>query len=200
MSKTRIGVTVLVAVTLLTSCSGTAVTQTVIVVVTATPVSTTPTAKYTPTDTATPTENPTDVEATRQALYLIATEGAKRRATEDAAATETQLVTTPTATPTFTLTPTATATLTPTLTPTPTLEPMFRPKGNGTFYVGDTIGVGLWVSSPNIENCYWETFNANGDIIRNHFGNSGSGQRVYLSESIYGVEFDDCGRWEWQGK
>lgn len=199
---TRKALLATIAAALLAGCGGPTRTQIVVVQVTTAPTATatlTPTNTLVPSKTPTPTLDPADSRATRQALYLIATEGAKRRATEDAAATQTQLVTTPTATPTYTPTPSPTVTPTPTLTPTATLAPMFRPKGNGTFYVGDSIGVGLWVSSPNIENCYWETFSANGNIIRNFFGNTAAGQRVYLSQSIYGVEFDDCGRWEWQG-
>jgi hypothetical protein len=196
----RISLLIVVSAVLLSSCGGPTRTQVVVVQVTAPPPTATPTATPPASDTATPAENPTDVEATRQALYLIATEGAIRRSTEDAAATQTQLVTTPTATLTLTPTPSPTTTPTSTLTRTATLGAMFRSKGDGTYYVGDSIGVGLWLSGKNFENCYWETFNANGNIIRNFFGNSAAGQRVYLSESIYGVEFDGCGRWTWQGQ
>lgn len=110
----------------------------------------------------------------------------------------TKLVTlTFTSTPEFTFTPSTTPSITPTPTKTntktPTLNPLKAMKGNGFYLVGVDIAPGVWRSEPGISGCYWSLTTRTGDIIDNHFGDSGG--TAYISPYVYQVEFNDCGWW-----
>jgi len=78
---------------------------------------------------------------------------------------------------------------------TTTLSPdaLTAPRCAGVFKVGVDIAPRVWKAPPDLQDCYWERTDANGDIIDNHFGPTGAGLEVNVSESDYQVKFDGCG-------
>lgn len=119
---------------------------------------------------------------------------------------------TPSESPTITLTPTETAipsdTPPPSDTPLPTNTPniaqtatakafaiLTEPKDDGFYLVNVDIAPGIWRSTGTQDGCYWETSTATGNIIDNHFGKAGG--TAYVSASVFQVEFNDCGTWEY---
>lgn len=100
---------------------------------------------------------------------------------------------TPEFTPTITLTPTITSTptITPTMTPTP--DPRKEARGNGMYLVNVDIAPGVWRSDGNNDDCYWKVSTSTGDIIDNFYGMAGG--TIYISQSAFQVELDDCGTW-----
>ena len=101
-------------------------------------------------------------------------------------------------TPVATSTPIATQTPAgPTNTPTGTPDPTTKSRGNGFYLIGINIAPGLWRSEAGHTSCYWERSTDTGEIIDNHFGDSGG--TVRLQSSDFQVEFGDCGTWEYLG-
>jgi len=101
-----------------------------------------------------------------------------------------------TAYPTYTPYPTFTpipVTNTPANTATPTVPPLFSDKGNGFYLVNVDIAPGVWRSNGTSDGCYWSVTSATGDIIENHFGQSGG--TAFISPDAFQVEFNDCGTW-----
>jgi hypothetical protein len=101
----------------------------------------------------------------------------------------------PTATKTQTPAFTPTITMTPTITPTvtPTLDPLKKAKGSGMYLVNVDIAPGVWRSDGKNDNCYWKVSSATGGIIRNYYGMAGG--TIYIPESGFQVELNDCGTW-----
>lgn len=109
----------------------------------------------------------------------------------------------PTYTPqsTYTAAPTAyiivivtrTSTPTPIFTPEPTTDPLFDIHTSGFYLVGVDIASGIWRSDGTGDSCYWSVTKANGDIMDNHFGQSGG--TAYIPANAFQVEFNDCGNW-----
>lgn len=102
----------------------------------------------------------------------------------------------PSLTPTITLTPTKT--LPPTNTPTkkPTTDVTKLDKKPGFYLVGKEIAPGVWRSSGDLDDCYWEITTKTGDIIDNHFGMAGG--TMYIPQSAFQVRLDkECGDWTW---
>lgn len=97
----------------------------------------------------------------------------------------------PTATPTITNTPV------PTNTPKPTEDVTKQSRGDGFYLVGSEIAPGVWRSAAGFSSCYWSVTTSTGDIIDNHFGNSGG--TMYVPATGFQVELDDCGTFEWIG-
>ena len=115
---------------------------------------------------------------------------------------------TPKFTATITLTPTntATPTKTPTETPSPNLTQtqeaedfakLITNKYSGFFLVNVDIAPGSWRSTAGQESCYWARLSKTGDILDNHYGNSGG--TVFIRASDYEVNFDGCGEWNYLG-
>lgn len=109
---------------------------------------------------------------------------------------------TPTITPTPSNTPTSTPSPLPTSTPdlaqTATIEAygiLGSPKNNGFFTVGTEILPGKWHSTGAGDSCYWARLDINQDIEDNHFGIAGG--TVFIRETDYEVQFEDCGMWEY---
>ncbi|PKO00659.1 MAG: hypothetical protein CVU43_14030 [Chloroflexi bacterium HGW-Chloroflexi-5] len=100
---------------------------------------------------------------------------------------------TATTTPTPVYTPTITETPTITPTETPTLDPLKIPRGNGMFLVNVDIAPGVWRSDGKNDDCYWKVSTSTGDIIKNFFGMAGG--TIYIPESAFEVELQDCGTW-----
>ena len=97
----------------------------------------------------------------------------------------------PTATPTITKTPV------PTNTPVPTEDVTKQSRGDGFYLIGSEMSPGNWRSTPGHDNCYWKVSNAIGDIMRNHFGDSGG--VASIPASGFQFEADNCGQWEYLG-
>jgi hypothetical protein len=98
---------------------------------------------------------------------------------------------TKTPTPAFTPTITATPTITPTLTPT--LDPLKKARGSGMYLVNVDIAPGVWRSDGKNDSCYWKVSSTTGDIIQNYYGMAGG--TIYIPESGFQVELNDCGTW-----
>ncbi|TFH35383.1 MAG: hypothetical protein E4G99_07400 [Anaerolineales bacterium] len=104
---------------------------------------------------------------------------------------------TPVFTSTITLTPTQTPIPSNTPWPSPTLHPLAKSKDDGWYVVNEDILPGLWRSTAGYDSCYWATYNSNGDINANNYGDSGGVVRIRATD--FQVEFSDCGRWTYQG-
>ncbi len=107
--------------------------------------------------------------------------------------TQTALVVTKIVTPIFTFTPVNTATITN--TPTATIDPLKQLKGPGFYLVNVDIAPGVWRSTGTGSECYWEVTTKTGDIIANHFGQSGG--TAYIPPDAFQVNFQKCGTWEY---
>ena len=99
-------------------------------------------------------------------------------------------------------TPTPTDTPPPTTTPnlaqTATVEAygaLAAPKGDGFYLVGVDILPGKWHSTGTNDGCYWARYDANQELLGNHFGIAGG--TVNVRPTDYEIEFDDCGVWEY---
>jgi hypothetical protein len=97
----------------------------------------------------------------------------------------------PTSTPAITLTPSLT--FTPAPPPTATQPPLLLPRGDGFYLINVDIAPGIWRNDGNSADCYWSVNTATGDIIDNHFGQSGG--TAYISPQGFQVEFKGCGNW-----
>jgi hypothetical protein len=72
----------------------------------------------------------------------------------------------------------------------------------GPVFVGDyKVGTGTGELAPgtyvatNVENCYWERLDANGNMIANNFINAAPRAQVTVRSSDYAVNFEGCGGW-----
>lgn len=67
----------------------------------------------------------------------------------------------------------------------------------GTYRVNDDIPPGTYVaeSVEGFNGCYWERLDTNGNIIANHFQNSGFRTQVTISSSDYSFHSSGCGAW-----
>jgi hypothetical protein len=97
--------------------------------------------------------------------------------------------------PTATNTPTEAFTTTPEGPPTATLDPLYSEKGPGMYLSGVDIGPGVWRSTlPGFNTCYWKVADLQGNIYKNHFGQSGG--TMYIPGPNYSVELGaTCGIW-----
>ena len=161
-----------------------------------------------PVATPTPEVQTVEVEVTRIAEItrdVVRTVQVTQRVTvEVTRLVEVPVTVTPTPTPLYTPTITPTPSHTPTPSATPNvaktataeaLELLRAPRGDGFYLINVDIAPGVWRSTAGSDNCYWSRTRANGDIIDNHFGQSGG--TAYIAPGDYQVEFKNCGRWEW---
>jgi hypothetical protein len=99
---------------------------------------------------------------------------------------------------TFTVTPKFTSTITKTasktIPPTTTPDPLKTMKAPGYYLVGKDIAPGIWRSQNVGNECYWEVTTQTGDIISNHFGQSGG--TIYIPATSFQVRLEPgCGNW-----
>lgn len=67
----------------------------------------------------------------------------------------------------------------------------------GTLKVPDEVSYGTWHTiSDKVENCYWETRDANGNIIENNFINGGVGASVNIYQGVASFYSSGCSVWE----
>lgn len=77
------------------------------------------------------------------------------------------------------------------------LERLQGPKGDGFYTVGEEIAPGTWESQGTADDCYWARYDANQNILDNHFGLAGG--RIVIRSSDTEVQFDGCGQWVFKG-
>ena len=65
--------------------------------------------------------------------------------------------------------------------------------GAGTF-VGKEIKPGTYVAT-DVDGCYWERQNRNGDTIDNYFTNSARRVQVRIRSTDYAFSSERCGEW-----
>jgi len=94
---------------------------------------------------------------------------------------------------------TTTTTEPPTTTTTAAPEPGTEPLSSGVYKVGVDIAPGGWQAPPDLQNCYWERTDDQGEIIDNHFGSTGAGLIVTVEATDYSVEFNGCGEMTYLG-
>jgi hypothetical protein len=101
-------------------------------------------------------------------------------------------------TSTFTAAPLYTPTITNTpAPPTATTDPLKADKSDGFYLVNVDIAPGVWRSTGTGVDCYWSLTTATGDIINNHFGQSGG--TAYIPADAFQIEFKNCGIWVYLG-
>jgi hypothetical protein len=76
------------------------------------------------------------------------------------------------------------------------LETQGRVFADGTYRVGKAIQPGTYVATGNLDGCYWERADRNGEIIDNYFTLSARRAQVTIAASDYSFYSEDCGRWE----
>ncbi len=76
-----------------------------------------------------------------------------------------------------------------------TVPPPPSPLGDGFYLVGSEIKPGKWHSTGTGTSCYWARYDANQNILDNHFGLAGG--TVTVRDSDHEVEFSRCGMWEY---
>ena len=74
------------------------------------------------------------------------------------------------------------------------LEKDGRVFGAGTYRVGKEVKPGTYVAR-NVDGCYWERQNRNGEIIDNNFVNAAKRVQVTIRSSDYGFHTTGCGTW-----
>lgn len=74
------------------------------------------------------------------------------------------------------------------------LEADGRIFGSGTFKVGDDIKAGTYFTT-DVEGCYWERTDRNGNIIDNYFSAGAARVQVTIRSSDYSFNSDSCGEW-----
>jgi hypothetical protein len=209
--KTRILIVCVLLVLLVTSCGGISESD---AAATADAAVDKALAAIPPTDTPRPTMTPvvvtvvqtsvstSIVEVTRE---IVITEIVERPVTVTPTHTP-ENTPTPSNTPTITPTPTETSTPTPTHTPTATPNlaetatveaygTLAAPKRDGFHTVGTEILSGKWHSTGTGVGCYWARYDANQELLGNHFGQAGG--TINILPTDYEVEFNDCGTWEY---
>ncbi len=67
--------------------------------------------------------------------------------------------------------------------------------GGGIHLVGKEIKPGTYYTS-DVEGCYWERTDANGEIIDNYFTNAAKRVQVTIRASDYSFSSDNCGQWQ----
>ncbi|MEV5823360.1 hypothetical protein ACFYMB_18700 [Micromonospora haikouensis] len=75
-----------------------------------------------------------------------------------------------------------------------TLEREGRVFGDGTYRVGKDIKPGSYVAR-DVDGCYWERQNRNGETIDNYFTNGAKRIQVTIRSSDYGFHTEGCGTW-----
>lgn len=75
------------------------------------------------------------------------------------------------------------------------LEEDGRLFGSGTFLVGEEIQPGTYAITGDIENCYWERQNRDGEIIDNYFSTSARRVAVTIQAGDYAFFSEGCGQW-----
>lgn len=65
----------------------------------------------------------------------------------------------------------------------------------GTYRVGKDVKPGTYAVKGNIENCYWERQNRNGDTIDNGFVLNAKRVQVTIRSSDYAFSSEGCGNW-----
>lgn len=69
-----------------------------------------------------------------------------------------------------------------------------RVFGSGVFRVGDEIKAGTYYST-DVEGCYWERTDANGEAIDNNFVTAAKRVQVTISPGDYSFNSESCGEW-----
>jgi len=67
---------------------------------------------------------------------------------------------------------------------------------DGTYLVGKEIQPGTYYVSGDIEGCYWERTNRNGETIDNYFTNSARRVQATIRRSDYSFSSENCGEWQ----
>ncbi|MEU1969392.1 hypothetical protein ABZ541_29055 [Micromonospora sediminicola] len=75
-----------------------------------------------------------------------------------------------------------------------TLQEDGRVFGAGTYRVGKDIRPGTYVAR-DVQGCYWERQNRNGETIDNYFVNGAKRVQVTIRSSDYGFSTSGCGTW-----
>ncbi len=104
-----------------------------------------------------------------------------------------------------TSTPTAGPSSTPTLTPLPASAltatadfVLYGPHGDGVYQVGVAIAPGTWRAIPDRNGfCYWARRKYDGILLGEHYGPPGG--EIFIHETDFEVEFDDCGVFVFMG-
>ncbi|MFF4227990.1 hypothetical protein [Streptomyces sp. NPDC001820] len=66
--------------------------------------------------------------------------------------------------------------------------------GAGVFQVGDEIKAGTYYAT-DVEGCYWERTDANGEPIDNYFTHAAKRVQVTIRSSDYSFNSESCGQW-----
>ncbi|WP_351237690.1 hypothetical protein [Streptomyces sp. NPDC002133] len=66
--------------------------------------------------------------------------------------------------------------------------------GEGVFRVGEEIKPGIYYTT-DVEGCYWERTDANGETIDNNFTNAAKRVQVTIRSSDYSFNSENCGQW-----
>lgn len=75
------------------------------------------------------------------------------------------------------------------------LESEGRIFGDGVYRVGSEIKAGTYYST-DVEGCYWERTDANGEIIDNNFVNGAKRVQVTIRAGDYSFNSKNCGQWQ----
>ncbi|MFJ8547367.1 hypothetical protein ACIRFH_36455 [Streptomyces sp. NPDC093586] len=75
------------------------------------------------------------------------------------------------------------------------LEAEGRVFGPGVYRVGSEIKPGTYYTT-DVEDCYWERQDANGEVIDNHFTTAAKRVQVTISSSDYAFNSERCGEWQ----
>lgn len=119
---------------------------------------------------------------------------------------------TPTETPLQSPMPSSSPTITPLPSETPTATPtknaaqtatavafgrLIADHPSGIYLVNVDIAPGVWRNNGTGNDCYWERTTRTGDIIDNHFGQTGG--TMFISPSDFAVRMNNCGAWTYLG-
>jgi hypothetical protein len=74
------------------------------------------------------------------------------------------------------------------------LQAQGRVFGDGTYRVGEQVKPGTYVAR-DVDGCYWERQDRNGETIDNNFTNSAKRVQVTIRASDYGFSTRGCGTW-----
>ncbi|MFH9943714.1 hypothetical protein ACH4OT_30905 [Streptomyces murinus] len=75
------------------------------------------------------------------------------------------------------------------------LEEEGRVFGDGTYRVGSDIKPGTYYTN-DVEGCYWERIDANGETIDNNFVSAAKRVQVTIRTGDYSFNSESCGRWQ----
>jgi len=67
---------------------------------------------------------------------------------------------------------------------------------SGAFQVGTEIQPGTYAVEGEINDCYWERLDRNGEIIDNNFVNAAKRVQVTIRKSDYSFNSERCGQWK----